>query len=119
MANKREFKKYVESLCDSACSTMVDVYDTEKDVDKAKIAEAVEKLLAATAAAKANADITFDKGVKAFENLGAYSKAKKSFYKQLFKKVYDDFYKELEDAVKVFNAAVPENVKEDNKVAAK
>lgn len=115
--NKRDFKKYVESVGDSACASMAEVYDTVENVAKDKVADAVEKVICAVAAAKANADVTFDKGVKAFDNLKEYSKAKKAFYKSLFKKVYDDFYKDLQEAVKEFNAAVPQDVKEENKAA--
>lgn len=117
--NKRDFKKYVEYLGDSACASMADVYDSYENVDKKKIADAVEQVISAVAAAKSNADITFDKGVKAFGNLVEYSKAKKEFYRQLFKKIYEDFYKELDDAVKLFNSAVPEEVKEENKAQTK
>lgn len=117
--NKRDFKKYVESLGDSACASMVDIYDSVDKVDKSKVADAVEKVISAVAAAKSNADVTFDKGVKAFESLKEYSVAKKNFYRQLFKKIYEDFYKELDDAVKIFNSAVPDEVKEENKAVAK
>lgn len=116
--NKRDFKKYVESVGDSACAAMVDVFDSEEKADKSKIADAVENVISAVAAAKANADVTFDKGVKAFDSLKEYSKAKKVFYRQLFKKIYEDFYKELDDAVKLFNSAIPEEVKAENKAAA-
>ena len=117
--NKRDFKKYVESVGDSACASMVDVYETVPNVDKTKVTNAIEKVISAVAAAKSNADVTFDKGVKAFDNIVAYSKAKKAFYSQLFKKIYDDFYKDLDEAVKEFNTAVPEEVKAENKAAAK
>lgn len=117
--NKRDFKKYVESVGDSACASMVDVCDSVENVDKAKATNAVEKVIAAVAAAKSNADITFDKGVKAFDNLAAYSKAKKQFFRQLFNKIYEDFYKDLDEAVKEFNAGVPEDVKAENKATAK
>ena len=115
MANKRVFKKYVESVGDSACATMVEIYDSVEKADKTKIADAVEKVISSVAAAKANADVTFDKGVKAFDNIMEYSKAKKNFYRQLFKKIYEDFYSELDAAVKEFNSAIPEEVKADNK----
>ena len=117
--NKRDFKKYVESVGDSACAQMVDVYENIDNVDKVKVADVVEKVISAVAAAKSNADVTFDKGVKAFDNIVEYSKAKKAFYKQLFTKINEDFYKELDAAVKEFNAAVPEEVKAENKQAAK
>lgn len=116
--NKRDFKKYVEAVGDSACAQMADIYDTVENINKEKVADAVEKVIAAVAAAKSNADITFDKGVKAFENLKEYSKAKKSFFRQLFKKIYDDFYTELDAALKDFNSAIPEEVKKENKAAA-
>ena len=115
--NKRDFKKYVESVGDSACAQMVDVYETVDNVDKGKVANAIEKVISAVAAAKSNADITFDKGVKAFDNLVAYSKAKKAFFKQLFNKINEDFYKDLDEAVKEFNSAVPDEVKVKNKEA--
>lgn len=115
--NKRDFKKYVESVGDSACASMVDVFDTTENIDKEKVANAVEKVIGAVAAAKSKADITFDKGVKAFDSLKEYSQAKKSFFKQLFKKISDDFVKELEEAVKEFNAALPAEVKSENKAS--
>ena len=117
--NKRNFKKYVEALGDSACASMVDIYDTVENVDKEKVANAIEKVLKTVETAKVNADVTFDKGVKAFESLKDYSKAKKVFFKQLYKKIYEDFYNGLDEAVKEFNAAVPDEVKEENKAAAK
>ena len=115
MANKREFKKYVERVGDSACAQMVDIYDNVDNADKDAIAKAVEKVICAVAAAKSNADVTFDKGVKAFANLGEYSKAKKDFYRQLFLKVNEDFFKDIDEALKIFNAAVPQEVKDENK----
>lgn len=117
--NKRDFKKYVESVGDSACASMAEVYDSVEKIDKAKVADAVEKVIAAVAAAKSNADITFDTGAKAFDNLKEYSKAKKAFFKQLFEKIYKDFYNELDEALKEFNSAVPQEVKEENKASVK
>ena len=119
MANKREFKKYADALGSSACEQMVYVYDTVENVDKDKVAKAVEKVLCAVAAAKANADVTFDKGVKAFENLAEYSKAKKDFYRQLFTKINEDFHSQIDEALKLFNEAVPEEQKQANKAAVK
>lgn len=117
--NKRDFKKYVEGVAASANSAIVDICETNDNVDKVKATNAVEKILAAVEKAKSNADVVFDKGVKAFDNIAEYSKAKKAFYKQLFKKIYEDFYTDLDEAVKEFNSGVPEEVKAENKAAAK
>ena len=118
MANKREFKKNVEAIGASACAPMMEIYQTLEEDKKETVEKAVAQVLGAVAAARSNADITFDKGVKAFENLKEYSKAKKDFYKKLFGKISDDFSKELEEALKLFNSAVPEEVKAENKAAA-
>ena len=119
MANKREFKKFVDQIGSSICASMVDICETVENVDKNKAANAVEQILSACAAAKSNADVTFDKGVKAFDNLRDYSKAKKDFYRQLFKKVEEDFYKEIDEALKEFNSGVPQDIKEENKTSVK
>lgn len=118
MANKRDFKKYVESVGDSACACMVEVFDNVDNVDKEGVAKAVEKVLVAVSTAKSNADVVFDRGIKAFPNISEYLKAKKIFFRSLFKKVTEDFYNEIDEALKLFNASVPDSVKEENKAAA-
>ncbi|MDE5713017.1 MAG: hypothetical protein K2I16_05265 [Muribaculaceae bacterium] len=115
MANKREFKKYVEAVGASACEAMMATYYNVEDADKEAIIKSMEQLLGAVGAAQSNANVTFDKGVKAFGDIKEYSKAKKDFYKKLFIKINEDFSKELDAALKVFNAAIPQEVKEQYK----
>lgn len=117
MANKREFKKYVEAIGASACEAMMATYYNVEGADKNEIAKAIEKVLGAVGTARSNANVTFDKGVKAFPSLSDYSKAKKDFNKKLFVKISDDFTKELDEALKQFNAAIPASVKEAQKKA--
>ena len=117
MANKREFKKSIDAVGASAIDTMMTAYYQVDEEAQDKIAKAIEKVLGATGAAKSNADITFDKGVKEFGNLKEYSVAKKKFYKALFDKVMENFSQELNDALKDFNAAIPQSLKDLNKAA--
>lgn len=119
MANKREFKKYVVAVGASACDEMMLAFYNVEGIDKNAVSNAVEKVLGATAAACSNANVFFDKGAKAFSDRKEYSKAKKEFFVKLFEKINSDFTKELDDAVKIFNAAIPENVKEQNKISVK
>ena len=119
MANKRDFKKYVDALGASACDSMLAAYYEIKDADKDKIEKAIAKVLGAIGVAKSNADITFDKRVKEFGSLQEYSKAKKEFFKNLFRKIYEDFTNELNEAIKELNDAVPQSAKEENKSALK
>lgn len=117
--NKRAFKKGIESISDSACISMAEIFYTNKNVDQDKVNEAIDKILKASVEAKNNANITFDKGVKAFGSLKEYYKAKKEFFCKLFDKITDDFNNELEEALKLFNSTVPDEVKAENKAAAK
>lgn len=115
MGNKREFKKYAEALGASICEEMMFVYYNVEGADQDKIAKALEKVLGATAVAKSNANITFDKGVRAFESYKEYSEAKHNFFRAMFNKISVDFSAEIDEALKLFNSAVPEKVKESNK----
>ncbi len=117
MANKREFKKYVDAIGASACDEMMAAYYNVNGVDKDAIEKAIAKVLGAVGRAKCNANIFFDKGVKAFADRKEYSVAKAEFFKKLFQKVAADFTGELDDALKTFNSAIPADVKAENKKA--
>lgn len=115
MANKREFKKYAEATGASVCEAMMLAYYNQQGIDKSAVEKAIAKVLGATAAAKSNANVTFDKGHKAFADLKEYSKAKEIFFAKLFEKINQDFNKEIDEAVKIFNAAIPQSVKDEQK----
>lgn len=118
MANKREFKKYVEAVGASACEAMMSTYYNVVGVDKKAVSEAINDVMTAVVTARAKSNVFFDKGHKAFESAEAYTKAKQEFFKKLFTRINDDFAADLDAALKKFNAAIPQSVKEDNKKAA-
>ncbi len=116
--NKRDFKKYVDALGASVIDEMIHYYYNVEGVDKEKIAKAMETVLGAVGKAKNNANIFFDRGMRSFENPEAYAKAKRNFFRQLFKKIEGEFDNEVNEGVKLFNEAIPEEVKSQNKQAA-
>lgn len=115
MANKRDFKKYVDALGADIIDEMVSAYYNVKDVDRDKVTKAIEGVLAAIGKAKNNANVFFDRGEKAFASVEEYGKAKKDFFKALFNKISTEFEEEINAALKIFNAALPEAEKERNK----
>lgn len=117
MANKREFKKYVDALGASACDQMMYAYYTVEGADKDAISKAIEKVLLATNKARMNSNIFFDRGVKAFADKKEYAKAKENFFKSLFEKVSTEFSEEVNAALKDFNDALPAEEKARNKEA--
>lgn len=118
MPNKREFKKYADALGASVIDEMISSYYNDKGVDKDKIAEAMQMVLGAIGKAKCNANVTFDKGARAFEDKKAYCKAKKEFFQSLFDKIETEFGEEVNQALHVFNDALPADVKARNKEVA-
>lgn len=116
--NKQQFKKAVEAVGASMCDEMMTVYYNVEGADRDKISTAVAKVLGATGAAKANANIFFDRGRKAFASEEEYKKEKAAFFKKLFEKIRKDFNSEISAALKLFNEAVPQSVKDANKVEA-
>ena len=117
MANKREFKKFVGALGASVCDEMTYAYYNVEGADKQAIGKAIEKVIVAIEKARANSNVFFDKGRKAFPELKEYSVAKEKFFKSLFKKVSKEFTTELDEALKDFNAALPASEREKNKAS--
>ena len=118
MANKREFKKYVDALGASVIDEMVVAYYNVKGADRDKISQAIESTLGAIGNAKNNANVFFDKGTRAFDNIEEYSKAKKDFFRSLFNKIETEFSDDVNAALKLFNEALPEDEKARNKEIA-
>ncbi|MBD5176949.1 MAG: hypothetical protein HDT05_06025 [Bacteroidales bacterium] len=118
MPNKREFKKYADALGASIVEEMMVSYYNVEGADKKAIAEAVGKVLGAIETAKNNANVYFDRGPKAFADHKEYAQAKRQFFRSLFNKIESDFGAQVDDAVKQFNAALPESYKAAQKEAA-
>lgn len=118
MANKREFKKYVDALGASVIDEMVSAFYNVKGADKDKISKAIEMTLGAIGKAKNNANVFFDKGTRAFDSVEEYSKAKKDFFRSLFNKIETEFSDDVNAALKLFNEALPEDEKARNKEIA-
>lgn len=118
MANKRQFKKNVDLLGAKLCETMMTAYVNIPEIDKKAVGEAVGKVLETVETAQKNANTFFDRGVKAFPDHAQYRKAKAAFFKALWKRIHKDFNEGVDASLKLFNAAIPENVRTAQKEAA-
>lgn len=115
MANKREFKKYVEALGASVCEEIMLAYYNIKDADKTKLEEALRLMVTATEDARSKSNLYFNRGMKSFDSHAEYAKAKKEFFFSLFNKIDNDFSAAVDESLKLFNSAIPQSVKEKNK----
>lgn len=113
MANKRDFKKYITAVTNAVCQDMMDICCLDS-VDCNAVQDAVIEVLKAGELAIIRTGVKFDKTPGAFPE-GGYKNARRVFYKALYKKANKEFSETLNAAVKKFNAAIPEQVKAENK----
>lgn len=113
MSNKREFKKRIDAVSTSAASYMMDVCILVDGVNEEEITKAVTLVLTAAETAILKSNVKFDKTPKAFP-AGGYAKARRVFYKQLYAAINKEFDDALNSAVKIFNSAIPAEVKQEN-----
>lgn len=111
MVNKRDFKKYVNALGTSVAQDMMEAYYSVEGIDREAVAGAVKKVIGAVEEAKNNANRFFDRGAKSFADHKEYAAAKRQFFRALFQKIEKDFSQQINEALKEFNAAVPESAK--------
>lgn len=107
MANKRNFKKALESLTAAIADEMMISYYNEKEADRDKISKAIAKVITGMEKAKSTAAQMFGKGVKEFQNLAEYNKAKTEFTRENYKKAIAEYNDALSDALKEYNEGMP------------
>ncbi len=115
MTNKRDFKKYANALGSSVAQEMMTAYYNVEGIDREAVANAVKKVITAIEDAKNNANVFFDRGAKSFADHKEYAVAKRKFFRSLFQKIEKDFSDKINEALKEFNAAVPEAAKQAQK----
>lgn len=107
MASKRAFKKSVEALSSALVNEMMASYYNEKEADREKISQAITKIIAAMGKAKQDTGKLFKKGVKEFDNLSAYNKAKAQHTKEKYNQAIASYNDALGEALKVYNDGMP------------
>lgn len=111
------FKKAVCAVGDAVCEEIMINYYNTPGIDKALVEQSLGKVINATEEAICDSNGYFDKCTKDFGFAGEYNKAKKAHFKAQFSKIQKDLSAKLEEALKDFNAAIPAEVKAQNKAA--
>ena len=109
MANKREFKKSVEALSSALFDEMMASYYNVKEADRDKISSAISKVALAMEKAKKQSNVLFKKGMKEFDNIAAYNKAKAQHTKEKYQKAIADYNEALGQALIDYNEGMPKN----------
>lgn len=111
MANKREFKKSVDALSSAIADEMMASYYNVKEADREKISQAITKVIAAMSKAKQHTAQLFGKGVKEFDSLAAYNKAKANHNKEKYREAIANYNEALGEALKTYNEGMPKQDK--------
>lgn len=112
MADKQEFKKFINKVSDGIISDMAYAAMSLDGVDTDIADEAIIEIMKAGGDAIMKSNVKFDKTPKAFANLHEYRVERNKFFSSLYKKITKEYGDKVQDALKKFNAAVPAPAKE-------
>lgn len=115
MANKKNFKKSVNIVCNGLVNDMMMAYYSVKEADMEKIDNAIVMVLTSAEKAVVMTNVKFDKTAKAFADKKSYNTAKAKFFATVYNKAKEEFRKGLNDALKVYNEAFPAEVRNELK----
>lgn len=119
MANKRDLKKEVRYICGGLATECLLAADYVKGVDRNVMRAIVGKIAALQANALQGVSFSFDKVASDFDSVADYNKERRAYYKAAFDSFRKKFNTRVQEIVKEMNAALPQEIKDANKEAAK
>ena len=112
MANKRNLKKSVYTVCgDLASDALLASILFEDKVDGNKINTIINEIAALQEDTLALVSFSYDKTPRDFESNAAYRKARHKYFSTAYKKLNKDFLDRAIEIVKQLNEAVPEDAR--------
>lgn len=117
MANKRELKKEIQYVCGDLAAECLLAKNFVKGVDAKTMREIIGKIADLQVSALENVSFSFDRLPNDFESGHAYRKARREYFKTAYNSLREKFYNKVNAIVKEMNAALPQEVKDNNKKA--
>lgn len=117
MANKRELKKQIQYICGDLAAECLIAKNFVKGVDGEAMKRAIANIADLQTATLAMASFSFDKQPKDFASRNLYNKAQSAYYKKAYGSLRAKFLDKVNEIVKEMNAALPQEVKDNNKKA--
>ena len=115
MANKRELKKEIRYVCGDLAAECLLTKNFVKGVDANEMRDIVVKIADLQVSALESVSFSFDRLPHDFESGHDYRKARREYFKTAYKSLRDKFYNKVNAIVKEMNAALPQEVKDNNK----
>lgn len=112
MANKREFKKRVRTICgELASDAMIAATLFPKEVNREKVNILINEIAALQEDTIALTSFSFDKAPRDYESLAVYHSERRKYFATAYKKLNKDFIDRALEIVKQLNDVVPENAR--------
>lgn len=117
MSNRRQLKKYVHAVCDGLSAEISIASLAFPEINTEEVNAILNDIAALQVDTLSKVSVAFDKS-KA-EAPEEYTKARRTYFRQAYGKLHEEFVNGVEEIVKRMNAALPEDVRSSFKEAAK
>lgn len=117
MSNKRTLKKEIRYVCGDLAAESLLAKNFVKGVDAKVMTEVLTQVADLQISALNNVTFSFDKLPHDFENRAAYRKARCAYFRTAYASLRKKFYDKVNAIVREMNAALPQEVKDNNKKA--
>ncbi len=117
MANKRDLKKAIRNTCGAIALDMVQAREAFPAISIDAVRDVVLEAARLQITTLGHVGVSFDRTPKQFENGADYNKARRTFYKEAYRKLNADFIAGIEAIVKQMNEALPEEARKAIKEA--
>ena len=115
MASRRQLKKKISYVCGELAAEILLASHVLDNIDRATVNRIVSEIAALQVNSRGMVTVAFDKVPRDFDDLHAYNRARRAYYKQAFASLRKEFGEKVLALVKEMNAAVPAD--ERNKLA--
>ncbi len=119
MANKRELKKAIKTICGDIAGECIVARDLVPGIDPKKMEEIIFKIADLQYSTVDNVTFSFDRAMDSFDNPHLYKVAREAYFRKGYAKLIDEFNKNVEGIVREMNAALPQDQKDANKAEKK
>lgn len=117
MANKRTLKKEIKYVCGDLAAECLLAKNFVRGVDAKVMTEIITEIADLQVSALGHSTFSFDKFPRDFESGQAYRKARSFYFRKAYGSLRGKFYDKVNAIVKEMNAALPQEVKDNNRKA--
>lgn len=118
MSNRRDLKKYVSAVCGDLAASILESAYTFEGISTADMRAIINEIAALQVETLAKVSVSFDKTPSSMAP-DEYRKSRRAYYSKAYNALHDEFRTKVEAIVKKINAALPPEVRESMKAAAK